>query len=405
MANWNYQAIDKLGKKSNGQINAESMQQARQKLKDEGLFARKITLVNEKSSSFSNLLQFGKGVSTDQLSLFTRQLATLVAAAIPIGEALDTLIKQTEKAKMRQIISQVRARLVEGYSFADSLKKFPNIFDNIYVALVSSGEKSGKLDQVLERLADYMEQQLAQKQKAKNSMIYPVILIFVAAGIVIALMNFVVPKLAEQFTHSKQELPTITKALIAMSEFLQSYTFLMIGLIFVAILIFRFMLRKDDFRMKWHKLKLKMPFFGGLFLLLDTSRLARTLSIVVSSGIPLLEGLKISEQTLSNDFLRLAVTNATNQVKQGVSLYKALENTNLFPPLMLHMVASGEKSGTLEEMLAKVAESLDKSFAQKVEMTVSLFEPMMILVMGGVILVIVLAILLPIMQLNDTSGF
>lgn len=405
MANWNYQAIDKLGKKSNGQINAESMQQARQKLKDEGLFARKITLVNEKSSSFSNLLQFGKGVSTDQLSLFTRQLATLVAAAIPIGEALDTLIKQTEKAKMRQIISQVRARLVEGYSFADSLKKFPNIFDNIYVALVSSGEKSGKLDQVLERLADYMEQQLAQKQKAKNSMIYPVILIFVAAGIVIALMNFVVPKLAEQFTHSKQELPTITKALIAMSEFLQSYTFLMIGLIFVAVLIFRFMLRKDDFRMKWHKLKLKMPFFGGLFLLLDTSRLARTLSIVVSSGIPLLEGLKISEQTLSNDFLRLAVTNATNQVKQGVSLYKALENTNLFPPLMLHMVASGEKSGTLEEMLAKVAESLDKSFAQKVEMTVSLFEPMMILVMGGVILVIVLAILLPIMQLNDTSGF
>lgn len=405
MANWNYQAIDKLGKKTNGQISADSMQQARQKLKDEGLFARKLNLSNEKTSNFANVLQFGRGVSTDQLSLFTRQLATLVGAAIPIGEALDTLIKQTDKVRMRQIITQVRARLIEGYSFADSLKKFPNIFDNIYVALVASGEKSGKLDQVLERLADYMEQQLAQKQKAKSSMIYPVILILVATGIVIALMNFVVPKLAEQFTHSKQELPTITKALISMSEFLQAYTFLMIGIAIVGIFIFRFMLRKDSFRLKWHKLKLKMPFFGGLFLLLDTSRLARTLSIVVSSGIPLLEGLKISEQTLSNDFLRIGVANATNQVKQGVSLYKALENTNLFPPLMLHMVASGEKSATLDEMLEKVAESLDKSFAQRVDMTVALFEPMMILVMGGVILVIVLAILLPIMQLNDTSGF
>lgn len=405
MANWNYQAIDKSGKKSNGQISAESMQQARQKLKDEGLFARKITLVNEKSSGLSGLLQFKSGINTDQLSLFTRQLATLVGAAIPIGEALDTLAKQTEKAKMRQVITQVRARLIEGYSFADSLKKFPHIFDNIYVALVSSGEKSGKLDQVLERLADYMEQQVAQRQKAKNSMIYPVILILVAAGIVVALMNFVVPKLAEQFTHSKQELPGITKALIAMSEFLQAYIFVIIGAIIAAVLLFRFMLRKDDFRMKWHKFKLKMPFFGGLFLLLDTSRLARTLSIVVSSGIPLLEGLKISEQTLSNDFLRIGVANATSQVKQGISLYKALENTNLFPPLMLHMVASGEKSGKLEEMLEKVAESLDKSFAQKVDATVSLFEPLMILVMGGIVLVIVLAILLPIMQLNDTSGF
>lgn len=426
MANFLYIGINAQGKQVKGHLEATSERHARQLLREQGLFPRKLVASNKTASnkpvnnktlakpvinkaSKKPRLKVAKPAKTtasgqmsyDQTALFARQLATLLAAGLPLEAALHTLGRQAETPKQASLLHQLRSRVREGHSLAASLANWPKTFSNLFIALVAAGEQAGRLDAVLARLADYLETSQKQRQKARMAMVYPVLLTLVSLSIVIALMTFVVPRIVSQFDHSGQTLPAITRGLIAISDFLTAWGWLLAAALLAVIAFTRWLLSKPKQRLNWHKYQLRLPFIGKLVRALNTARLARTLAILTASGLPLLEALKVARNTLSNDYLRQLTEHVTNEVREGVSLNKALENTGAFPPMLVYMVASGEASGELDQMLARVADLQDSEFQQKVEVTLGLFEPLMILFMGAVVLSIVLAILLPIMQLND----
>lgn len=406
MASFKYQALDKQGKVIKGVLEAESERHARQLLRDQGLFPRKVQAgAAEKdlqSRGFKPSKKSAAGLlSHDQKTLFTRQLATLVAAGLPLESALETLARQAETEKQRSLIQGVRSRVREGHSLAITLKNWPKTFDNLYCALVAAGEKAGRLDQVLMRLADYLETSQKQRQKARMAMVYPLVLTFVSLGIIIALMSFVVPRIVSQFDHAGQTLPAITRGLIWLSDAIRDWGVAAAVVMVLVVIGLRFLLTKPSIKLKWHGKQLKLPMLGRLVKALNTARLARTVAILTASGIPLLDALQVARNTLNNVFLQQVVDGLIDQVREGVSLHRALEQSGQFPPMMTYMVASGEASGELDQMLVRVADLQDNEFQQKVEVVLTLFEPLMILFMGGVVLTIVLAILLPIMQLND----
>ncbi|SFC05895.1 general secretion pathway protein F [Marinospirillum celere] len=409
MDSFRYQALDTQGKAKKGVLEAETERHARQLLRDQGLFPRKVERSSGRKSGERQGLKKPKAragyLSHDQKTLFTRQLATLVAAGLPLENALETLSKQAETDKQRSLLLGLRTRVREGHSLADSLKNWPGTFQDLYVALVAAGEKAGRLDQVLMRLADYLETSQKQRQKATMALVYPVLLTLVSLAIVIALMSFVVPRIVSQFDHAGQTLPAITRGLIAVSDAIRDWG-LVAGLaLALLLLLIRMLLQKPEVRLVWHRRLLTLPMLGKLSRALNTARLARTVAILTASGIPLLEGLKVARETLGNTWMQYKVEGIVDQVREGVSLHRALEASGEFPPMMVYMVASGEASGELDAMLMRVADLQDNEFQQKVDVSLSLFEPMMILFMGGVVLTIVLAILLPIMQLNDVLNF
>jgi len=409
MDSFRYQALDTQGKAKKGVLEAETERHARQLLRDQGLFPRKVERSSGRKSGEHQGLKKPKAaaghLSHDQKTLFTRQLATLVAAGLPLENALETLSKQAETDKQRSLLLGLRTRVREGHSLADSLKNWPSSFQDLYVALVAAGEKAGRLDQVLMRLADYLETSQKQRQKATMALVYPVLLTLVSLAIVIALMSFVVPRIVSQFDHAGQTLPVITRGLIWVSDAIRDWG-LVAGLaLALLLLLIRMLLRKPEVRLIWHRRLLTLPMLGKLSRALNTARLARTVAILTASGIPLLEGLKVARETLGNTWMQYKVEDIVDQVREGVSLHRALEASGEFPPMMVYMVASGEASGELDAMLMRVADLQDNEFQQKVDVSLSLFEPMMILFMGGVVLTIVLAILLPIMQLNDVLNF
>lgn len=411
MASFKYQALDKQGKLIKGVLEADSERHARQLLREEALFPRKVQTTGEgkgnqatsggqakKSQRKKNLTGL---LTHDQKTLFTRQLATLVAAGLPLETALETLARQAETEKQRSLIQGVRSKVREGHNLASTLKHWPKTFENLYCALVAAGEKAGRLDQVLMRLADYLETSQKQRQKARMAMAYPVVLTLVSLGIVIALMSFVVPRIVSQFDHAGQTLPAITRGLIWLSDAIRDWGLVAGGFFLLLVLAVRFLLSKPSIKLKWHARQLKLPMLGRLVKALNTARLARTVAILTASGIPLLDALQVARNTLNNVFLQQVVDGLIDQVREGVSLNRALEQSGHFPPMMTYMVASGEASGELDQMLVRVADLQDNEFQQKVDVALTLFEPLMILFMGGVVLTIVLAILLPIMQLND----
>ena len=411
MASFKYQALDKQGGVIKGVIEADSERHARQLLREESLFPRKVQAAAAgKTSEDAGAGQIKNRqpkknraglLSHDQKTLFTRQLATLVAAGLPLETALETLAKQAETEKQRSLIQGVRSKVREGHNLAATLKHWPKTFDNLYCALVAAGEKAGRLDQVLIRLADYLETSQKQRQKAQMALVYPVMLTFVSLAIVIALMSFVVPRIVSQFDHAGQTLPAVTRGLIWLSDAIRDWGVAAGIVLVLTIVAVRFLLTKPAIRLKWHGRQLKLPLLGRLIKALNTARLARTVAILTASGIPLLDALQVARNTLNNDFLQQVVDGLIDQVREGISLNRALELSGHFPPMMTYMVASGEASGELDQMLVRVADLQDNEFQQKIDMVLALFEPIMILVMGGVVLTIVLAILLPIMQLND----
>jgi general secretion pathway protein F len=406
MDSFRYQALDAQGKTQKGVLEAETERHARQLLRDQGLFPRKVERgAVSKAQGKARIKPRAGHLAHDQKTLFTRQLATLVAAGLPLENALETLGKQAENDKQRSLLLGLRTRVREGHSLADSLKNWPNTFEELYVALVAAGEKAGRLDQVLMRLADYLETSQKQRQKATMALVYPVLLTLVSLAIVIALMSFVVPRIVSQFDHAGQTLPAITRGLIWLSDAIRDWGLVAGMLLALALLLARFLLKKPAIKLAWHQRLLKLPVLGKLSRALNTARLSRTVAILTGSGIPLLEGLKVARETLGNIYLQQKVETVVDQVREGVSLHRALEASGEFPPMMVYMVASGEASGELDQMLTRVADLQDGEFQQKVDVSLSLFEPLMILFMGGVVLTIVLAILLPIMQLNDVLNF
>ncbi|MBB1268781.1 type II secretion system inner membrane protein GspF [Shewanella sp. SR44-3] len=403
MAAFEYKALDKQGKQHKGVIEADTARHARSQLREQQLMPLELSQVNEKESKAGKqgFSLFKRGIPVADLALITRQIATLVAAGLPIEEALKAVGQQSEKDRLGSMIMAVRSRVVEGYSLADSLAEFPHIFDDLYRAMVASGEKSGHLEVVLNRLADYTERRQQLKSKLTQAMIYPVVLTMVAIGVIGVLLAAVVPKVVGQFEHMGQELPGTTQFLILASDFVQSYGLLVIGLIFLLAVGLQRLLTLPAYRMQWDTMLLGTPVVGKVSKGLNTARFARTLSILSASSVPLLEGMRIASEVLQNVKVRAAVDDATARVREGTSLGAALTQTKLFPAMMLYMIASGEKSGQLENMLERAADNQDREFEANVNIALGVFEPMLVVSMAAVVLFIVMAILQPILELNN----
>lgn len=405
MASFSYVALTPEGRRKKGIIEADSEKQVRQKLRKQSLVP-----VEVKSAAGQLKGDTGKGsrftlmrtsMNSAALCLATRQLATLVEATIPVEEALATVAEQCEKPGQKALLSEVRSQVLEGKSLAEALSRFPRVFSRLYRSMVAAGEKSGHLDTVLERLADYTENQQKIKAKIIQAMIYPTVLTLVAVGVIIVLLTSVVPKVVSQFAHMKRALPTSTNILIEISDFLRDYG-LYIGIALIVIIFaIGALLRKPSISMKWDTVILGMPVVGKVAKGLNTARFARTLAILNSSAVPLLDGMKISGEVLSNAKARELLQNAASEIREGRSLHEALTATGLFPPMMLHMIAAGEKSGELDSMLKRAADSQDSEFERLVSMALSIFEPMLIVSMAGVVLFIVMSILQPILQMNS----
>lgn len=402
MAAYEYQALDGKGRRKQGVLEADSARQVRQQLREMGLTPLEVSETVEKArreaTGFSLLRP---SMSTADLALITRQLSTLVAAALPIEESLKAVAEQCEKPKQRTLISAVRGKVLEGHALAEAMGTFPSIFDQLYRAMVAAGEKSGHLEKVLNRLADYTEQRQQMKNKLLQAMIYPIVLTLVAVGVIAILLSSVVPKVVEQFVHMKQQLPLSTRLLMGASDFVRDYGFGLVLLVALALVAFRWWNGKPERRIRYHALLLRLPVIGRVARGINTARYARTLSILNSSAVPLLEGMRISGEVLTNDYARSRLVEASERVREGSSLRAALEQTKLFPPMMLHMIASGERSGELDSMLERAADNQDREFESQVNLALGVFEPALVVSMAAIVLFIVMAILQPILELNN----
>ena len=406
MAAFQYTALDAGGRQRKGVLEADSVRQIRQMLRDDGLVPLSVDVTTVKQASekrkaggFS--FGFGPRLSALDRVIFTRQLATLIAASLPIEEALGAIAKQAEKQDIRALVLGVRSKVLEGYALADALADYGNSFDDMYRSTVAAGEQSGFLDRVLENLASYLEAQFESGRDVEMALVYPVVLFLLALAIVGALMVYVVPDMVGVLEGMGRELPAVTQVLIGISEFLQTYWWVLLGGIAALVVCVRLLLAQPTIRARWDQRKLSLPLFGRVTRGAQSARYANTLSILTSSGVPLVDAMKIAEAVVSNTWLKRGLTEATQKVREGSSLNLALEGVGYLPPMMLHMVASGEASGELDTMLERVANFQQTEVERLVTTVVSLFQPLMLVVMGGLVMVIVMAILLPILNMNQ----
>lgn len=403
MAAFEYTALDPKGREKKGVIEGDTARQVRQQLRDKGMMPLQIeTAANqEKKQQTQPRISSRRGISATDLALFTRQLATLVRAALPLDEALSAVGQQTEKPRIKSMVFALRSKILEGHTLASGLSDFPKIFPDLFRATVAAGESSGHLDIVLDRLADYTESRQQMAQKIAQATIYPAILTVMAFLVVTGLLVFVVPQIVEVFNTSGQQLPGITRAMIWLSEFLQNWW---LGLIALGVAIYfavkKFLSIPANTR-RYHLFLLRLPVIGKLVRGLNTARFSRTLSILTSSGVPVLDALALSAPVVTNLPMRGAVVEASARVREGSTIYAALDRSKLFPPMTLHLIASGERSGNLEDMLDKAAVQQERELEVLIAVFMGLFEPLLIVAMGGIVLLIVLSILLPIINMND----
>lgn len=405
MAAFEYVALDQSGKQKKGIMEGDTPRQIRQQLRDKKMIPLEVDSVTDSKKSKSgsgSIGLFATKISAADLALITRQIATLVRAAIPVEETIKAVAEQSEKPKQRSMLMGIRSRVVEGHSLADALSEYPAVFNQLYRSMVAAGEKSGHLDLVLERLADYTESRQEIQSKISGALVYPIILTVVSVGIVGFLLGYVVPQITSSFTKSGQELPFITQLLLDMSEFVKAWgVWVFLGIV-AFIIGFRYVLRNPKFRLGWDKWKLKALGIGKIIRGMNSARFARTLAILNQSSVPLLEGMKIAGDVMTNEELKRAVKEATVRVREGSGLKVSLQQCGYFPPMMLHMIASGENSGELEQMLDRAADNQERQFDNLVTTMMNMIGPVMILIMGSFVFTIVLAIMLPVFQLSDT---
>ncbi|OZB75039.1 MAG: type II secretion system protein GspF [Halothiobacillus sp. 14-55-98] len=404
MAAFEYSALDSQGKTRKGVIESDSARGARSLLRDQGLAPLTIEAVVADQSTAGGMqgwMSRFQSLNPTELALFTRQISTLIAAGLPIDAALSGIIRQTENPRIRRIVTAVRSKVVEGHSLAQGLATFPRAFSELYRATVAAGEESGHLEAVLERLADYTEGRQATTQKVQMALFYPALLTLMAVAVVIGLVTYVVPQVVQVFVQMKQTLPPLTRGLIAVSAFLrEQWPWILLGMAAFAIW-FYWALRQPKFAFRWAQIQLKLPLIGRLIRGFNAARFARTLSILSAAGVPMLKALTISGEVVASEPMRRAIKEATDRVREGAPIARSLEQSRLFPPMMLQLIAAGEQSGALGNMLERAAVQQERELDTLINALLGLFEPILILVMGGVVLLIVLAILIPIFDLNQ----
>ncbi|HEV3286553.1 MAG TPA: type II secretion system inner membrane protein GspF [Steroidobacteraceae bacterium] len=401
MSAFEYTALDIAGKERKGILEGDTPRHIRQLLREQQLLPVAVAEVAQKEAKRQRSFSLARRVSSADLALFTRQLATLVRAGLPLEESLLAVSQQTEKPRVQSIILGVRSRVMEGHTLANGFAEFPRIFPEIYRSTVSAGEQAGHLDNVLERLADYTEGRDQLRQKVLGAMLYPIVLSVLCFGIVSALLVYVVPQVVSVFEASKAKLPLITQLLILTSGFLRSWGVYLLIAAIVAVVGFRRWLRNPAARRQFHHLLLRLPMVGRLARGFNTARFTRTFSILSASSVPVLEALRISGEVVTNLPMRDAVADAAARVREGAPIGRSLAASRLFPPMTIHLISSGESSGQLEAMLERAAISQERELDGLIAAMVGLLGPILIVVMGLFVMGIVFAMLLPIFQMNN----
>jgi general secretion pathway protein F len=401
MGAFEYKALDASGKERQGVMEGDTARHVRSQLREQQLLPVTVTEVSEKETTKRQRFSFGSGVSTTDLSLMTRQLATLAKAGLPLDEALLAVSQQSEKARVQKILLGVRAKVMEGHPLASGLAEFPRVFPEIYRATVSAGEQAGHLDEVLERLADYTESREEIRQKVLGAMLYPIALTVMCFVIVSILLVFVVPKVVDVFDSFQATLPLATRILIGLSEFLRAWgVWLVIALVGLGVFAAR-QLRRPEVRIRFDRFQLGLPIVGRIARGFNTARFTRTLSILTGSSVPVLEALRIAGEVVNSLPMREAVATATLRVREGAPIGRSLAASRLFPPMTIHLISSGESSGQLDEMLERAARSQERELDGLLTALVGLLGPLLIVVMGVFVIGIVFAMLLPIFQMNS----
>ena len=405
MATFNYKVVDLRGKDRRGVIQADSPRQARQMLRDQGLIVSHIGSSKDssdaKKSFFSSLR---KPISSLELSLITRQFAILLNSGLSVEQSLNALIDQLENPVQKSIMMGVREEVLGGRSLASSMKLFPKVFPLVYCSLIHAGEQSGSLAGVMTKLAEYSDRTRELTSKIMMALLYPVIVTIVAGLMIVALLVYVVPQIVKVFQSSKQDLPLLTKALIATSDGLRNYGWIIILVIIITVITIHRMLKKHEFKLKFHKKLLGLPVMGRLLINIDVARFTHTLSLLLASGVPMIAALEAGRDTVSNYMMKNAINRALEAVQEGMPLAVALGKEKAFPPVVIHLIASGEKSGNLDQLLGQAGSHQELELSHRSQLLTGILEPVLILVMGGIVLLIVIAILLPIMNMNNLVG-
>jgi general secretion pathway protein F len=403
MGAYQYVAVDPGGKEHRGVLEGDTPRHVRQLLRERQLLPVEVAEIEERERKTRRQFTLFRGISGLDLALLTRQLATLVKAGLPLEESLLAVSEHTEKPRLKSILLGVRAKVLEGHSLASGLDEFPHAFPPVYRATVMAGEQAGQLDSVLERLADFTESRHGLRQKVSQAMVYPILLTTIALIIIIVMLIAVVPKVVSVFETTGQELPIMTRGLIAISNFVQNWWFALLAVIVGVIFLVVRALKHESVRRRVHALILRAPLFGRVARGLNTARFTRTLSILTASGVPALEALRISASVIANLPMRTAVEDAAVRVREGGAIGRSLSQSKLFPPMSIHLISSGEASGELDSMLERAANHQEKEMDGLLATMLSVLEPLLIVVMGLVVLAIVMAILLPIFQINQLA--
>ena len=411
MTAFRYSAADSLGRDEVGVLEADSARQARQMLRNQGLVPLAVEPVETEAAGRGT--PRGRRLSQTELAVLTRQFASLLAAALPIADALTVLVEQSEQQSVREMMASIRTEVRGGLSLSGALARHPRQFPAIYRAIIAAGEESGKLGLVMASLADFIEERARLQQKITLAFVYPAILTVVALLVVVFLLTYVIPQVVQVFSQTKQALPLLTRAMLGLSAFLRGYGWLLLAAIAGAVFAISRALRAEAVRLQWHRRLLRLPIVGTLSRAINTARFASTLSILVGSGVPMLRSLQAAGETVTNLALRARVLDATQRVREGASLARSLRaedddrtapsRLRLFPPVLIHLISSGEATGKLPEMLARAADMHAREAERRTMLLTSLLEPALILGMGLVVMLIVLAVLMPIIEINQLA--
>lgn len=400
MQSFSYKAVDKSGKEKAGVVQAESPKQARQLLRNQGLITTHLESEQERKSKKAVGVSFKKPISSLELSLITRQFSILLNSGLSVEQSLSALSDQLESQEQKAIMSGVRSEVLGGRSLAASLRMYPKVFPAVYCSLVNAGEQSGSLAKVMTKLADYSDKTRELTSKIMMALLYPLVVTIVATLVIIALLVFVVPQVVKVFEASKQTLPLITRGMIATSNGLRNYGIYMLIVILIVVFSFAKSLKKKENRINFHRKLLTLPIAGRLLVNIDLARFTNTLSMLLSSGVPMLQALEASRDTLSNFMLKTSIDKAISMVREGIGLAVALKAQDAFPPVVIHLISSGEKSGNLDHLLSQAGSHQELELSHRSQLLTGILEPALIVFMGAVVMLIVIGIMLPILNMN-----